>query len=128
MFTPDDFSNDPYGHLTNQGAHGGLVGAGLVLPALLILPPVAAWFAAVIVYFVVWEFIVGSSIRDGDMAPSWDWRDSIDDTSNVAGGAGVLSGAFWWIDPAVFLQAWGTSAACFAIWAGALALSTWRRT
>ena len=128
MFGPDDFRNNPYGHLTNQGSHGGLVGVGLVLLALLILPPLAAWFAAVIAYFVVWEFLVGSSIADGDLAPSWDWRDSIDDTSNVAGGAAVVASAFWWIDPAAFWPAWGHAAACFAIWAGALAFSTWRRT
>ena len=36
MFSPDDFRSDPYGHLTNQGTHGGLVGAGLVLLALVL--------------------------------------------------------------------------------------------
>lgn len=118
-FNPDDFNRDPYGHLTNQGAHGGLVGAGLALLALLILPPVAAWFAVVIAYFVVWEFLVGSIIAESDLAPSWDWRDSIDDTSNVAGGAGVVIGALAW--------GYWAAVAAFAIWAGALALSTWRR-
>lgn len=119
MFDPDDYADDAYGHLTNQGAHGGLVGAGLALLALLMLPPVAAWIAAVLVYFVGWEIVVQSSIKDGDLAPSWDWRDSIDDTSNVAGGAAVVICALTW--------GYWAAVAAFAIWAGALAYSTWRR-
>lgn len=119
MFHPDDFHANPYGHLTNQGAHGGLVGVGLGLLAYVLLPPVWAWVVVTLVYFVGWEVIVGSSIHDGDLAPSWDWRDSIDDTANVAGGAGVLIGAL----------AWGYWAAlgAFVVWGASLALSTWRR-
>ena len=118
-FNPESFEYDAYGHLTNQGAHGGLVGVGLGLLAFPIMPPVIAWLAVVLTYFAVWEVVIGSSIKDGDLAPSWDWRDSIDDTSNVAGGAGVLIGAL----------AWGYWAAlgAFAVWALALAVSTWRR-
>ena len=92
MFAPDDFRNNPYGHLTNQSGHA-MVGIGMGLLAYPLLPPVAAWLAVVVVYFVAWEVIIGSSIKDGDIAPSWDWRDSIDDTSNVGGGAAVLIGA-----------------------------------
>jgi hypothetical protein len=119
MFAPDSFKRDPYGHLTNQGAHGGLVGVGLALLALPILPPVAAWFAVVLGYFVIWEVVIGARIKEGDLAPSWDWRDSIDDTGNVAGGAAVLIGAL----------AWGYWAAlgAFLVWGASLALSTWRR-
>lgn len=116
---PDSFPRDWYGHLTNQGAHGGLVGAGMALVALAALPPVAAWFAVWLVYLICWEIVVQSSIKDGDLAPSWDWRDSIDDTSNVAGGAAVVICALTW-------GYWATVAA-FVVWAGALAASTWRR-
>lgn len=128
MWNPDDYQNNPYGHLTNQGAHGGLVGAGLALLALAILPPVAAWVAAWLAYLVGWEIVVQSSIKDGDLAPSWDWRDSIDDTSNVAGGAGTAIVPFMFISSEAFWTAWAGTVAAFLIWGGALALSTWRRT
>lgn len=118
MWRPDAYQRDAYGHLTNQGAHGGLVGIAMALAALSFLPPVWAWPAVVAAYFVGWEVVVQSSIRDGDLAPSWDWRDSVDDTANVGGGAGVLIGAL----------AWGYWAAlgAFVVWGASLALSTWR--
>lgn len=119
MWRPDDYQRDAYGHLTNQGSHGGLVGGGLALLALAVLPPGWAWLAVVAVYFVGWEVVVQSSIRDGDLAPSWDWRDSLDDTSNVGGGAAVIVGALGW--------GYWAAVAGFAIWGAALAISTWRR-
>ena len=119
MFRPDDFSGNPYGHLTNQGAHGGLVGVGMGLLAVAVLPPVWAWLAVVLVYFVCWEVVVQSSIKDGDLYPSWDWRDSVDDTANVAGGAAVLIGALGW--------GYWAAVGGFVVWAASLALSTWRR-
>ena len=119
MWQPDDYQRDAYGHLTNQGSHGGLVGGGMALLALAVLPPVWAWLAVVAVYFIGWEVVVQSSIKDGDLAPSWDWRDSLDDTSNVGGGAAVLIGALGW--------GYWAAVAGFAIWGAALAFSTWRR-
>ena len=127
VFAPDSFTRDWYGHLTNQGAHGGLVGVGLTLLTLPFLPPVAAWFAVVLAYFVIWEVVIGARIKEGDLAPSWDWRDSIDDTSNVGGGSAVICALAFWIDPVVFWWAWSSAALCFVIWSGALVFSTWRR-
>lgn len=117
MFRPDDFQHDPYGHLTNQGAHGGIVGAGLGLLILPWLPAVAAWFAVVGLY-LAYEALIQSGIDD-DWRLEWDWRDSLDDTSNVAGGAAVLIGALEW--------GYWAAMAGFVIWGAALALSTWRR-
>jgi hypothetical protein len=51
--------------------------------------------------------------------PSWDWRDSIDDTSNVGGGAAVLIGALAY-------GYWGALGG-FLIWFAAVFASTWRR-
>ena len=119
IFGPDSFIGNPYGHLTNQGAHGGLVGVGMGLIAVAVLPPVWAWLAVVMVYFIGWEIVVQSSIKDGDLSPSWDWRDSVDDTANVAGGAAVLIGALGW--------GYWAALGGFAVWAASLALSTWRR-
>lgn len=118
MWYPEDYQCDPYGHLTNQAGHGA-VGIGLALIALLALPPVWAWVAVVLVYLIGWEVVVQSSIKDGDLAPSWDWRDSLDDTSNVGGGAAVIVGALGW--------GYWAAVAGFAIWGAALAISTWRR-
>lgn len=123
MFAPDNFKHDPYGHLTNQGAHGGLVGLGASLLALAVLSPVWAWLAVAAGY-AVYEAIQQVHFDDEDTL-AWDWPDSLDDLSNVLGGAAVICVAFLYVAP--FWPAWLASAGAFAIWAGFLALSTWRR-
>lgn len=126
-WTPNDYEKDPYGHLTNQGAHGGLVGVGLVLVGMMAFHPLVALWVSVLAYLVVWEIVISAKINDGDIAPSWDWRDSIDDTANVAGGAATCAVPFLWIAPDVFLWAWVSAAAVFTLWALSLVYSTWRR-
>jgi hypothetical protein len=122
-FRPDNFLRDWYGHVTNQGSHGGLVGIGLALPWLALLPPVLAWLAVVVCY-AAYEVVAHWYFDDaGNVA--WDWPDSLDDTSNVAGGAAVICAAFLYVSP--FWPAWWASVGAFAIWAGFLALSTLRR-
>lgn len=116
IFAPERFS-DWYAHLTNQGSHGGLVGVGMALILYPVLPPILAWMAVVAVYFA-YEAIVQFDLTV-DWEHDWDWRDSVDDTANVAGGAAVLIGAL----------AWGYWAALggFAVWGASLGLSVWRR-
>lgn len=116
MFAPERFS-DWYAHLTNQGSHGGLVGVGMGLVFWPFLPPVLAWFAVVSLYFA-YEAVVQPEISE-DWVREWDWRDSIDDTANVAGGCAVLIGALSW--------GWVAAVAAFLIWGASLALSVWRR-
>lgn len=123
MFAPDNFKNDPYGHLTNQGAHGGLVGLGAALLALAVLQPVGAWLTVAAGY-ASYE-AVAHVFFDEEGTLAWDWPDSLDDLSNVLGGAAVICVAFIYVTP--FWPAWLASAGAFAIWAGFLALSTWRR-
>lgn len=114
---PAERFSDWYAHLTNQGSHGGLVGAGLGLLLWPVFPPVVAWFVAVVGYFA-FEAAVQPDFTE-DLAFAWDWRDSVDDTANVAGGCAVLIGALSW--------GWFAAFAAFAIWGASLALSVWRR-
>ena len=116
-FTAERFS-DPYQHLTNQGAHGGLVGAGMALVAWPFLPPVLAWVAVVLAY-LGYEALIQSGLDD-DWHLSWDWRDSIDDTANVAGGAAVLIGALSW--------GYWAAAGAFCAWGASLWFAVWRRS
>lgn len=114
---PAEFFSDWYANLTNQGAHGGLVGVGLALLASSFLPAVAAWFAVVVVY-VVWEIVQAFGMTE-DWHISWGLPDSIADLAHVSGGAAVL----------ICALNWGLAAAAlaFAMWCALLALETWRR-
>lgn len=123
MFKPDAFRRDPYGHLTNQGAHGGLVGLGASLLALAVLAPVWAWLTVAAGY-AAYE-VCAALYFDDEGTVAWDWPDSLDDLSNVLGGSAVICVAFLYVAP--FWPAWWASAGAFAIWAGFLALSTWKR-
>jgi hypothetical protein len=84
MFGPDDFLNDPYGHLTNQAGHAYLVGA----PAAAILSIwwglIAAPVLVAICYGLIWEIGV-QRLRI--------WRDSLEDTVHVMAGASVMCAA-----------------------------------
>lgn len=122
VFTPERF-DDWYQHLTNQGAHGGIVGVGMALALLPLLPPVAAWFAVVGLY-LLYEAVIQSGLDD-DFDLTWDWRDSLDDTANVAGGAAGPVLAFWHI--ADFWAAWPWVAGAYLLWLASLGYAVWRR-
>lgn len=114
---PAERMRDWYSHVTNQGAHGGVVGTGLALVALTVLPAVAAWVVATLAYLTLWEI-------DGD---AWDWADSLDDAAHVAAGAGIICGLAYYLPDSVFWQAWATASLAWSGWAVALAYGAWRR-
>lgn len=116
-FLPDDQADDWYAWITNQGAHGGLVGATLMLASLLVAPPAVAWWVAVLCYALAKEL--------PDVMQDRNWRDALSDTANVGAGAGVLAGPFVYVGN--FWGAWVTSAIAMTAWALALAHGVARR-
>jgi hypothetical protein len=107
-----------YAHLTNQGAHGGLVGVGAALALSPLLSAVACFWAIVLGYGIGWELLVQRGR---------DWRDSLEDTAHVTAGGAVLLAALQHVHAVDFWAAWGGAALAFAGWCALLVLGVWRR-
>ena len=102
---PDDFDDDPYGHITNQAGHAALVGVPLGLALIWVGWPLwAAPILAAMIYAGAWEWGVQRYL----WRKQFDWRDSLMDTACVMAGASMVSG---------FLTDLGTGAACWLAWA-----------
>jgi len=104
LLDADDFSDDWYGHVTNQAGHAFVVGFGMVILALTVLHPVAAPIVVAAAYFVVWEGLIQPQNKG--------WADSIEDTAFVMTGASPVAGALWYATD--FWPAWWTVAICYA--------------
>jgi ABC-type Mn2+/Zn2+ transport system permease subunit len=110
-FRADDFKDDAYGWLTNQGAHASLVGVVLAAPGLAWgFPPYLVPVIVALVYGVAWEWLWQ---RGGMVA------DSLMDTACVMAGASILAAA--WV------QSGWTLAAVLVVWGAVLIAGYWRR-
>lgn len=112
----NDFRGDPYGYVCNQAGHAAIVGFGLALLALTILP--ALWVPPLVAlaYGVIWERM----IQRGNL-----WADSLEDTAHVmVGSAAPATAVFYATD---FWACWLTLAVCFGGWAAVLAVGIVRR-
>lgn len=116
MLDPDAFETDWYGYVTNQAGHAFVIGTGLALVALVMVPGVWAIPLVAAVYFVGWEVL----IQRGNL-----WADSLEDAAFVAAGAAPVSAAMWYADDV--RAAWLTVAACYMVSMAALLIGAVRR-
>lgn len=119
MLDPDDYDDDPYGHVTNQAGHAAIVGVGLCLALLWVGWPVL-WVPVVVagVYAGGWEWGVQRYL----WRRQFDWRDSIMDTACVMAGASILCGALYDVtdlrNPLLTVTAAWTAWLALVFWGG----------
>jgi hypothetical protein len=115
---PDSFRGNWYGEVTNQAGHAAVIG----MPAAMALAPFipAVWLPVTVAgtYAFVWEFLAQHGA---------DWRDSLTDTANVAAGASIIAGLFYYVPAESFWQVWNTVGLCFAAWLALVGYGVWRR-
>lgn len=116
LLKANDFARDWYGYATNQAGHAAIIGGGLALLALTVLP--ALWVPPLVAlaYGVIWEW----AIQRGRM-----WWDSLEDTAHVMAGAAPPAAAVY--GAADFWFMWATLAACYGAWVAVLSVGVIRR-
>ena len=116
MISPSTFTGDPYGYVTNQIGHGGGVGLGLAIYASAMgLTWLAAWPAAVVVYWVLIEYGLQEASRPGNAS----FFDGIEDAMHVGFGVALHS---------VILYHDVAAAGLFTLWMCLLGFGAWLRT
>ena len=122
---PSWFPDDWYAEVTSQSGHCAVIGIGLGLLAVLIVPPLWTPPAVFLVYTVIWEFSVQSGRPDGVYRRRANWRDSLKDAANVACGAGLVAVGATAADDFWFF--WLSFAGVWATWMLGNIITTWRR-
>ena len=116
MITPNSFKNDPYGYVTNQGAHGGVVGLGIAIMLSVIgVHMVAAWIVGVALYWTAIEFGLQEESRPGGKS----FMDGVEDTAHVGFGIAIHYGIT--ASPSIAVS-------IFAGWVVVLGFGYWLRT